>query len=171
MKKSLFSLILALTALFTSGATASADEPVYSRILAEDIVIYMDASLTMPWFVLPYSYYVKVLSSDARSVKVEYKGGDPLRPAVKGYIRASDLSVTDETPAAPYPNSSFTVGQSCLLYKDANFLYFETVTENSTFDFYGYITRPGDEIYLFGYTVTASGDKYIGFIPKTALLN
>lgn len=169
--------MVAIAAVFAAGAatratrSARAETQVrYSRILGREVVLYMDENLSMPWFTLPYSYYVKVVSVGAASAKVEYKGDSPARPSLKGYLRLSDLNVADETPAAPYPTSIFTVGQSCLVYKDVNFNFSDAVPENSSVDFYGTSVRAGGQVYVFGCVTATSGDKYIGFIEKNALL-
>lgn len=173
MKKFISVIILSLLLAVPVGAkVAAADEEIsYTRILSRDVTLYMDANLTKAWFTLPYSYYLKILSVGTNSVKVEYKDGNALRPSVKGYIATSELNLALIEPTAPYPNSSFTVGEGCLLYKDTNFTYAETVTENSVMDFYGTLTRQGGENYVFGFVTTASGDNYMGYILQSALLN
>ena len=71
MKKLVISLFTILsvivTGLFVAFGSAQkkfavAAEERYSRVLGENVVLYMDSSMTMPWFTLPYSYYVKVIS-------------------------------------------------------------------------------------------------------------
>ena len=163
-------LILIMFTAFPFGFSAFADASEYSRVLSEDVVLYMDSDLTRPWFTLPYSYYVKVLSVGVRSVKVEYKGDSAAHPSVKGYIPIENLSYAAE-PAAPYPVVTFEIGASCLLYRDTNFTYFETVAENSAVDFYGVYTGKNGKEYIFGFVSAASGDNYMGFIEKSAIKN
>ncbi len=172
MKKFIFVIFaISLLAVFPAKTAYSDEEIKYSRILSDDVVLYMDANLTKPWFTLPYSYYVKVLSVGSYSVKVEYKGGDAIHPSVKGYIELDKFSLAKEEPTAPYPNSSFTIGENCLLYKDTGYTYAETITENSIIDFYGINVRPSGETYVYGYVSTASGDNYMGYILQSAILN
>ncbi|MDY2880567.1 MAG: hypothetical protein SOT34_06505 [Candidatus Borkfalkiaceae bacterium] len=170
MKRLLLLFLTALALTASSPLSARAEEtPTYSRVLDEETILYMDAALSVPWFTLPYSYYVRVISVGTTSVKVEYKCDSPLRPSVKGYVALSSLNLTDEIPSAPYPNVSFTVRETCLLYKDVAFTYTETVTENSTVDFYGVTVRPSGEKFLFGYVTVRSGDRYVGYLPVSAV--
>lgn len=141
----------------------------YSRILSDNAVLYMDASLTVPWFTLPYSYYVKVLSVSGTSAKVEYKGDNSSRPSAKGYVAADELNFVDEIPSVVYPSLVLTVNQNCMLYKDVDFTIAETVTQNSTIDFYGILTRANGEKLIYGYVQTSSGDKYVGYLPVSAV--
>lgn len=124
----------------------------------------MDSSLTVPWFTLPYGYYVKVLSVSGTSAKVEYRGDNPLKPSAKGYVGADELHLENETPSVLYPSLTLTVNQTCLLYKDNDFTITETVTQNSTADFYGILTRPNGEKYVYCFVNTTSGDKYLGYM-------
>jgi len=164
-------LFVAIAPVFKRTAgSASAEEPRYSRILSEEVVLYSDRSLSSPWFILPYSYYVRIISAEGRAVKVEYKGDNPLRPSIKGYISSSDIEISDETPAAPYPSVSFTIGQNCLVFKDANFNYPEAVAENSSVEFYGTYIKSDGEKYVYGYITSASGDKFVGYVASSALL-
>ena len=158
-----FSLI-PLSVTYTNSYNARATETRYSRILSENVVLYMDSSLTVPWFTLPYTYYVKILSVGAASVKVEYRGDAPSKPSAKGYIATDELNVSTETPAVLYPSVTLTVNQTCMLYKDNDFTLTETVTQNSTVDYYGTLTRPNGEQLVYGLVTTTSGDKYLGYM-------
>lgn len=170
MKKFALAGVLALLVTVSPFAarTAFAEEVRYSRIVSEDVVLYMDPGLGVKWFTLPYGYYVKILSISATSIKVEYKDGTS-RPSAKGYIPISDLNVSEETPSAPYPSLTLTVNQTCMLYKDVDFSLTETITPNSTLDFYGIFTRSGGSKYIYGYVSATSGDKYVGYIPYDAV--
>ncbi len=141
----------------------------FSRILSEDVVLYMDSSLAVPWFTLPYSYYVKVISINGSSAKVEYRGDNPSKPSAKGYIGTDDLNIVEEEPPVLYPSLTLTVNQTCMLYKDSDFTFSETLTQNSTVDFYGTIVRPNGEKYVYGLATTTSGDKYLGYAPVSAV--
>lgn len=174
--KKFIAAITAAFLIYSSWAFAPADYRVYaepgarySRVLSDNAVLYMDASLTVPWFTLPYSYYVKVLSVSGTSAKVEYKGDNASRPSAKGYVAAEELNFTDEIPSPAYPSLVLTVNQNCMLYKDVDFTIAETVTQNSTIDFYGFLTRKNGEKLIYGYVQTSSGDKYVGYLPLSAV--
>ncbi len=161
-------VVLALSCSFVPPS-ARANEEKYSRILSDDVVLYMDSSMTLPWFTLPYSYYVKVLSASGNSAKVEYRGDNPTKPSAKGYVAVDALNIVDEVPPVVYPNITLTVNQNCLLYKDSDFTLTETATQNSSIDFYGVLTRPNGEKFVYGYVSATSGDKYVGYISINAL--
>lgn len=171
MKKFIFALFISFVLLFPFSLTVKADEEFgYSRILSEDVTLYADSDLKQKWFTLPYSYYVKILSVGTTSVKVEYKGESPSRPSVKGYIKIEDLNLSSE-PVAPYPSVTFSIGGSCLLYKDTNLTYAETIAENASIDFYGTTALKSGKEYVYGYVTTLSGDDYMGFIEKSSIIN
>ena len=150
----IISVLSIFAAKFSGGAATSARaaNEKYSRILSEDVMMYMDSSLSVPWFTLPYSYYVKVLSVSGTSAKVEYRGDNPSRPSAKGYIKTEDLNFAEEIPQTPY------------LYKDSDFTITETITQNSTADYYGTLTRHNGEKYIYCLVNTTFGDKYLGYM-------
>ena len=157
------------TILLFPHSTAYAEEMRYSRVLTENVTLYMDSSLTIPWFNLPVGYYVKVLSINHTTVKVEYKSDVSSKPSVKGYLDIEHLSLCSETPQTLYPSLVLTVNQTCLLYKDVDFTLSETIAQNSTVDFYGIIEKSGGNKYIYGFITATSGDKYVGYIPFSAV--
>lgn len=177
MKKIVISLFTILS-VFVAGLFAApisvkknfalAAEERYSRVLGENVILYMDSSMTMPWFTLPYSYYVKVISVSGTAAKVEYRGGGS-KPSAKGYIDVSELNIVEETPPVIFPNLTLTVNQNCMLYKDTEFTIAETVTQNSTADFYGILVRPNGEKFIYSLVTTTSGDKYVGYMSINAV--
>ncbi len=178
MKKCLIALaaLFALSVVPLSVNSASqyyamAGETRYSRVLSENVILYMDSSLSIPWFTLPYSYYVKVLSISGTSAKVEYRGDNPSKPSAKGYISTEELHLTEEAPPILYPSVTLTVNQTCLLYKDNDFSITETITQNSSADYYGTLTRPNGEKYIFGLVTTTSGDKYLGYMSINSVFS
>ena len=170
MKKPFFAALsaLALRLFFPAPISGVAAETKYSRVTGENVVLYMDAAMTSAWFTLPYGYYVKILSVSASSVKVEYKDGTN-RPSAKGYIPVSELNVEKDAPAVLYPSLTLTVNQTCMLYKDVDFSLTETITQNSTVDFYGIYEKAGGNRYIFGYVSTTAGDRYVGYVPYDAV--
>lgn len=166
MKKlCLIAALLACLIAYPLPRAVGADETKYSRVESESVILYMDSALTVPWFTLPYGYYVKVRSVSGACAKVEYKGDGAGKPSAKGYVAAADLNITAAPPSAPYPSLTLTVDRTCLLYLDVDFSITETITQNSTVDFYGILTRPGGTQYVYGYVNSASGDKYVGYLP------
>ncbi|MBQ8726022.1 MAG: hypothetical protein IJY84_02850 [Clostridia bacterium] len=168
MKKFIL-LLLVLFAFQAPTFSVKADGERYSRVLTDGVMLYIDSTLTVEWFTLPVGYYVKVLTVNHSSTKVEYKSDNPSKPSAKGYISNEHLNIVDEIPSVLYPNLILTVNQNCLMYKDADFSITETVTQNSTLDFYGTLTRNNGEKLIYGLVNTSSGDKYIGYVPTTAV--
>lgn len=177
MKKfiTLFLLLIA-TPLFTltpfppkSDYVANAEGERFSRVLTDGVMLYIDSTLTVEWFILPVGYYLKVLNVNHASTKVEYKSDNPSKPSVKGYISNEHLNIVQETPSVLYPNLVLTLNQNCLAYTDADFSITQTVTQNSTIDFYGMRTGVNGENFIYGFISTSSGDKYIGYIPSNAI--
>lgn len=168
MKKVIILLILTIFLHFPIYY-ASAEEIRYSRIVSEDVYLYMDSSLTIPWFILPVGYSVKVLSVNSTSAKVEYKGDSPLKPSAKGYVAIEHLNILDFIPSPISPTLVLTVNQTCLMYKDLDFTISETVTPTSTVEYYGYTKRSNGEKLVYGLINATSGDKYVGFIPMSAV--
>ena len=143
----------------------AADEIKYSRVESESVTLYMDSALTVPWFTLPYGYYVKIISLNGSAAKVEYKGDSAQKPSAKGYVAVADLNISDTVPSSPYPSLTLTVDRTTMLYLDVDFSITETVTQNSTIDFYGILTRAGGAQYIYGYVSSSSGDRYVGYLP------
>ena len=174
MKKSrILSLVLCLCLFrftaFSATPARAADEIKYSRVESESVTLYMDSSLSTPWFTLPYGYFVKVVNVLGTCAKVEYKGDFAGKPSAKGYIPVADLNTVSELPSSPYPNLTLTVNRTTLLYLDVDFSITETVTQNSTVDYYGTLTRNGGNRYIYGFITAASGDRYVGYISVEAV--
>lgn len=162
-------LCLSLAPLYSVTRARAADEIKYSRVESESVTLYMDSSLTIPWFTLPYGYFVKVVNVLGSCAKVEYKGDSAGKPSAKGYISVADVNFVNELPSSPYPNLTLTVNRTTLLYLDVDFSITETVTQNSTVDYYGTITRNGGSQYIYGYISASSGDKYVGYVSVDAV--
>lgn len=167
--KKIFLLLLITICCFCPKTVAYADETKFSRITTDGVSLYIDPSLTMEWFTLPTGYYVKVISVSHTCAKVEYKSDNPTKPSAKGYISIDHLNVVDYTPTTPYPNLVLTVNQNCMLFKDIELTISETVTQNSSIDYYGIMTKANGEKYIYGYVTTSSGDKYVGYLPFSAV--
>ena len=150
-------------------AVARAETVKYSRIMTENVCLYIDPSLTMEWFTLPVGYYVKVISVSHTSAKVEYKSDNPTKPSAKGYISTEHLNIVESTPSTLYPNLLLTTNQNCMLFKDIDMTISETVTQNSTVDYYGMLVKSNGESYIYGYVTTTSGDKYVGYLKTSSV--
>ena len=119
MKKLLFSLFTALVYLFlfcvstrpcpvlTAKATSDLPTAVYACVLNDDTYLYATKIEKSGLFVLPQTYYVKALSTDADFCKVEYLTDGATTKKLTGYCKTSELTFVDYTPQTPYFYYSF----------------------------------------------------------------
>ena len=162
MKRTLLFLpLLCLCALFICvfprGGTVSAEtEPKYAVVNESDVLFYERADRSTALFVLPYTYFVRILATDGEFLRVQYASAE-------GYCLASDVIAVDFTPVTPY------------LVRTVDFLYKiddpgkagseEMLTITRTFDYYGHIYENG---YLYYYVLADGAFKRI---PAERLLD
>lgn len=89
------------------AASADADEPLptagsYACILSDDVFFYPDDSGKKGLFLLPESYYVKILDSTGEYTKIEYLYDDSFVQKLVGFVRTDELTVVDYVPKRPY---------------------------------------------------------------------
>ncbi len=184
MKKLFLSTILSLLCLLTaffSGAfpllptprkyAATADEgrvsspPTsgdYACILQEDTFLYSTPDEGRGLFLLPTTYYVKLLDYGTQYCRVEYLYDDSQVKKLVGYVKTSRLTFVDYLPKRPYFYLTF----------DLNYRIDEALMESS--DFLTEITLSctyyGD--YKIGsktYCYVLRGEAF-GYVPKPATL-
>lgn len=117
MKKLLLSLCSALTYLIIScistrpcpTLTAQAEEITpqpsvssYACVLTDDVYLYATKSEQSGLFVLPKTYYVKVLSTADDFCKVEYLFDGASTKKITGYCKTEQLTFVDYIPQTPY---------------------------------------------------------------------
>ncbi len=114
----IFTFALSLTAFFPV-LTASAEEETYLLIERDNVALYEDTRKAPVLFVIPRSYYVKVLelNYDENYHKVEYNG-------IVGLVKASEVSAkTENNVQDPYYTAqSISAHISTHLYKRPSFL-------------------------------------------------
>ena len=104
MKKSILTALLFCLTLFLCFApqpkttTASGDE--YACILTSDAYFY--SAPENPLFLLPKTYYVKILNHGAEYTKIEYLYDSDKVKKVVGYAKTNQLTFVDYTPNEPY---------------------------------------------------------------------
>ena len=103
----LFYLFLSCFPLLPTRAHAAADA--YACILQENAYFYASESLSDGLFVLPQTYYVKVLLTGDEFTKVEYLTDGPSSQKIVGYCQTDDLTFVDYTPQTPYLHHVFDV--------------------------------------------------------------
>lgn len=152
--------------LSTVQATAETSAPTagdYACILSDDVFFYASADGKRGLFLLPKSYYVRLLEYRSDYCKVEYQtdGGNAKR--VAGYVQTSALTFVDYVPSRPYLYYTFD-----LHYKieDAEQTASSFLTEITlTCVYYG--------DYLIGserYCYVLRGDEF-GYVPKPLSLS
>lgn len=90
------------------AAPVSADESLsltagsYACILSDDTFFYPDNSGRKGLFLLPKTYYVKILETGNEYTKIEYLYDDTYVQKLVGYARTDKLTVVDYVPKRPY---------------------------------------------------------------------
>ena len=106
MKRLLFPL-LALFLLTAAGApqavyAAQAKEYPYAVAASENVWFYTAASEESRLFLLPLSYYVRVVEVGETFSRVEYLDNLPPYRKLSGYCRTDSVTTVDFTPARPF---------------------------------------------------------------------
>lgn len=148
------------TAALQSGTTTQK----YSRILDENTVFYADPGCTIAKFVLPYGYFVKVLSVGEDSVSVRYMDESANLPARDGFILIKYYYPCDYVcDDSPYPDCDFELSSDEVLFADAKATTPKAViAAGKTCHFYGYSEINGEQFYC----VYSNG--YIGYVRAKA---
>ena len=112
MKK--FILLFTLFIIFIVGMPtpkkASADTGVqYACILSDDVYFYSSENEHSGIFILPKTYYVKVLSAGERFTRIEYLTDTKYTRTLVGYCLTYQLTFVDYTPVNPYLYTTFDV--------------------------------------------------------------
>lgn len=137
----------------------------YARIETDNAAFYADASLSIVRFILPKSYFVKVIEIGGESTRVSYMG-DGGAPYCEGYVKTYDLSFKENDPAAPYPDIKLNVCVDEVMFSDTDLVKPKCVlSKGSTAVFYGEKTISG-ETYLFVYA-----HNNIGYVKRSSFDN
>lgn len=150
-------LLAFLSALFTpvsvlnAKAETEAAQPqeLYAVAAERNIYLYSAADEKTGLFILPYTYYVKVLSLGDPFCRVEYLDDTPPYKKVTGYCKKESLTFVDFIPARPFLRREITVTYTLpetpafsptdgLLSVDVSYLFYGTYTVGSAEYFYVY---------------------------------
>ncbi len=115
MKRILY--ILLIIFLLFPKSYVKADSGTYYRIIKEDAKLYETTSKKTVLFILPYTYYVKVLGEKGDLYKIEIYGEDS-SPSFFGYTEKENLMLETLEVFNPYPNIEITTSNSTILYSD-----------------------------------------------------
>ncbi len=158
--KRLFLLLLAALALLPAARLSAAAEEGRYAVAVGDVWFYSSASEEAKLFLLPDTYYVRVLDEGETYCTVEYQADDAPYKKLLGYCRTDALTFVDFTPARPYLRKQITVEYTL---PDAGGLGSEEFTGvERTFVYYG-DRYEGAQLYLY----VLSGDVF-GYLPADA---
>lgn len=164
MKKFILSVLLPLPFLLYSclllpARPALADTAgEYACILSDDAYFYPTRNENRGLFLLPKTYFVKVLSIDADFCRVEYLYDDEYAQKLVGYAKTEDLTFVDFIPDRPYLYHLLEVNYTLDTPNAENDAFLDRIT--ITCAYYGDY-RIGSETYCY----VLRGDSF-GYIPK-----
>ncbi len=153
--------LLVMIFLFPSKAkNANAETGVYACIVNGDTYLYETQSEENGIFILPQSYYVKVLSKGSSFCYVQYLENVAEFKSVFGYCKTDELLFVDYTPLRPYLYLTFDVKY----YIDGSSDLFSTENILSSFSY--------QCVYYGDYIVGSARYSYVlvngayGYIPQ-----
>ncbi len=116
MKRFLLLLLMLPFLLFPScpyTLLANAEEsPTYAVAASENVYLYKDKSDSSGLFILPHTYYVKVLSVEEPFCAVEYHTDEAPYKKVSGYCKKAELTFVDFVPERPFLKKEISVTYS-----------------------------------------------------------
>ena len=130
----------------------------YACILTDNVFFYASRNEKRGLFLLPESYFVKVLSVDGEFCRIEYLYDDSYVKKLTGYAKTSELTFVDYVPETPYLYHLFEVQYSIddAFSDNDDFLSQITVTCAYYGDY-----KIGSETYCY----VLRGESF-GYIPK-----
>lgn len=154
----LFTLSPAPVVHADAEATLTADS--YACILTDEAFFYSSRDEKRGVFLLPQTYYVKILEVDPEFCKIEYLYDDTYIQKLVGYAKTSDLTPVPYVPKRPYLYRLIEVSYTLTNGGAQNSDFLDQITV--TCAYYGDY-RIGSETYSY----ILRGDSF-GYIPKPA---
>lgn len=170
MKKFILSAVLPLLFFLSTffapctvraSATEAFAADSYACVLTDEAFFYSSRDEKRGVFLLPKTYYVKILEADPEFCKIEYLYDDTYVQKLVGYAKTSDLTPVPYVPKRPYlyclvevsytidggntPNSGFLdrITVTCAYYGDYR-IGSETYSYILRDGSFGYIPKPAD---------------------------
>lgn len=103
-------LVLALAPTLSLTANAAAEQ--YAVVPDGDVWFYAGETESSRVFLLPRTYYVKVLNTGDPYCRVEYLVDEAPYKKVTGYCKAEDIILVDYIPVRPYLKKQVTLSYS-----------------------------------------------------------
>ena len=108
----LLSLSAILISLSPQTAAASAEEPVYAVADSQNVWFYSAENEESGLFLLPYTYYVKVLRRGTLYCAVQYLDDAAPYKSISGFCKTEDLTFVDFVPQRPFLKREITISYS-----------------------------------------------------------
>ncbi len=106
---SLFAILFLLLQIPAGRVRASAENGQYAVADARDVWFYGQADESKGLFLLPYTYYVRVISEGEIFSFVEYQDSSDGYKPITGYCLREQLTYVDFVPARPYLKKRITL--------------------------------------------------------------
>ncbi len=151
------SLLLLVFFVPPAPQRAQAAEERYAAAVEADVWFYASDNENSRLFLLPATYYVKVLSEGETFTRVEYLTDDAPYQKISGYCRTEDLLFVDYIPVRPFLRKEVTLSYTLPQTGGLGGGSFSTVEK--TFVYYGH-RYEGDTLYYY----VLSGDTF-DYIP------
>lgn len=140
--------------------------PDYGQIVTEDCCFYADASLKIVKFILPYSYYVKIVSVGTEASRVVYRSEDQTCPSAEGYVKNVCLGFNEVLPDSLYPEPTLRLKTDEVVFGDKSLTSPKAVVvAGSSARYYGEIKIDGSD-YLYVYV-----NGYVGYVRKDGFIS
>lgn len=130
----------------------------YACILSDDVFLYSEADERRGLFLLPKSYYVRLIEYRSDYCKVEYQRDESDAKRVVGYARTEDLTFVEYLPLRPYLYYTFEVKYRIEDTQTTDSSFLTEITVSCVY--YGDY-RVGSETYCY----VLRGNEF-GYIPK-----
>lgn len=171
MKKFLFAAILPFLSLFLflfcfhvgapPAARADSATPnvgAYACVLQDDAYFYSAPDERRGVFLLPETYYVKLMEYGSEYCKIEYQTDEAAHRRLIGYAKTSALTFVDYVPVRPYLSYVFDVKYKIENGEITNSSFLTEITVSCAY--YGDFSV-GSDVYCY----VLQGDTF-GYIPK-----
>ena len=146
----------------TVSAQAIPAQGGYACILSDSAYFYSSPDERRGIFLLPKTYYIKLLSYGENYCKIEYLTDDSRARKLVGYAKTQDLTFVDYTPLRPYLYYVFDVKYRI---EDSEIIDDSFLTEITVTCVYYGDYKIGSECYCY----VLRGEEF-GYIPKPSSL-
>ena len=130
----------------------------YACILTDDVYFYASPDEKNGLFLLPKTYYVRLIESGKEYCKVEYQRNESDALRITGYARTKDLAFVEYVPLRPYLYHVFDVTYTIESAEPNNSSFLTQITVSCVY--YGDY-QIGSELYSY-----VLRGKEFGYIPK-----